>query len=635
MSRLRYMWARALEAGPAGVSIKIWQKISPLIYFFCYFPRRLPRTGLAERVQLRRFGALCAQAFLDASSKDASRGERTLRRRDDALNRVHRVLGYGPVGAWTEGSWHSDPLHGYSWPLVYFPFCDFVANNVRSDVKIPWEMNRLQNLVWLAEAAIAASPSERLRLETEFLDVVNSWSESNPAGFGVNWTCGMEVAIRGSNLALAAAVFSIWLDDSATDKVCRLLRAHQRFVARFREVSDVPGNHYLADLLGEVVLHAALDGLESSATSDALIRFAAAADEQFELGGCHIERATGYHRLTVDMVAISLAIARRASHRSVEILERVMGRALSFLAQITDCGGNLPAFGDHDSGFVWWFGEKPLYIDKRLCGAPAAPLTDLYSFLCELAGQSGSFLPQVVRQDGCRSGFATLSASDFRLTIKTGPTGLAGRAPHDHDDALAVVVSYRGKPLIVDPGCHSYTLDPNIRREALLSSRHNAPRPAMRERHFPVRGSINLTMRGVPTAKIVSRNESTVAARIENQNSLGMEIERQVTRHMDSLVIRDQWRFERPEGARLFWLLNSDWVVGQAREKIQGNVIEFGLRCDDMVVKAIITVPDGSNVTTRRDHYFPDYGACVSCSAISILTPPSIEGYAQLEVALR
>ncbi len=65
----------------------------------------------------------------------------------------------------------------------------------------------------------------------------------------------MEVAIRGLNLMLSAAVHRRRTCRPATRKlVVQSLADHYAFLCRFPELSDVPGNHYLTDLLGEVGL---------------------------------------------------------------------------------------------------------------------------------------------------------------------------------------------------------------------------------------------------------------------------------------------------------------------------------------------------------------------------------------------
>lgn len=438
----------------------------------------------------------------------------------------------------------------------------------------------------------------------------------------------MEVAIRGAVLGVICGVLARDLDDAATDRLAALLRAHQKFLARFPEVSDVPGNHYLTDLMGEVVLHAALDGLESSRTSHALEVFASAAEAQFEEGGCHLERATIYHRLAVEILALPYALALRTKHSSTSALASIMSRAAAFMGEITSETGRLPVFGDQDSGFVLWFGEAAQQVDIRVCGAPAAPETDLYSFLQALAGTSALF-PNVPRQSGVRSGFASLACGAARAVMKTGPQGLKGRASHDHDDALALSVVLGGFDLIVDPGCHSYTLDPAIRHRQIVSSRHNAPVPKRGERFFPTQGSINATVRGAGTAELIAHGDGAMSAILPSSNaSGGMQIIRNVSLTTGRLHIHDTWALEAPDAVHLLWLIHPNWHVSGPGDS--ADHLTLTLTCGEHKVIAELICLNGGTLGHRTDRYSPDYGGWQDCYALTVASAVGATGTAEL-----
>lgn len=630
-SRLNYWLRRTREAGPRAFIAKVNQRLRPYLFYPLYCKGSLPSTGESERASLLTFGALCRSAFSHALESDPTRRARVNARRTQALSGKVTVLGYGTVRQPAGEGWHADPLHGYSWPRKFFPNVDFLASDIPADVKIPWEMSRLQHLVWLAEASVAF-PEEAVQLRAAALTVIVDWFDSNPPGFGVNWTCGMEVAIRGVNMAMVAAVFAEDLDQTTQDQLCAILRAHLLFLARFPEVSDVPGNHYLCDLMGEVVLHAVIDGLSDASTADALDRFADAAELQFEPDGCHLERATIYHRLALDIVALPYALALKTGDVSRIKLAKIMHRASDFMGQISNDAGQLPVFGDQDSGFVLWFGDAAQIVDRRLCAAPEAPLSDMYGFLSVLAATE-RFFPETSREDGVRSGFGTLSGRGFRVTMKTGPIGLNGRAAHDHDDSLAVAISCGAHPLVVDHGCHSYTLDSAIRFESIVSSRHNAPAPAKRERHAPMMGSINATVRGAPTAILTTHGANLMSGNLERTSSSKMALTRTVKLQGAGIECTDDWRFDTPEGARMFWLFHPDWIVDKIPESVvppEGLTLTFTR--EGIYITALLMAPSGTRLAIETDRYSPDYGAWAACPALYITTPEAYEGRASLRL---
>ncbi|MEZ7879117.1 MAG: hypothetical protein QMC11_02655, partial [Rhodospirillales bacterium] len=68
------------------------------------------------------------------------------------------------------------------------------------DIKIPWELARLQHLPQLA---LAYSDQRSQNLVDEFQNQTLDFMSANPPRYGVNWVCTMDVAIRAANLILA------------------------------------------------------------------------------------------------------------------------------------------------------------------------------------------------------------------------------------------------------------------------------------------------------------------------------------------------------------------------------------------------------------------------------------------------
>ena len=111
--------------------------------------------------------------------------------------------------------------------------CNFIASEIYCDVKIPWELSRLQWLLWDAE--VIATESAKLKSEhlSTALNTIFEWADANPVGYGINWTCGMEVAIRGVVLSVICGILSCRVEDAVADRLASILRAHQIFLMRF------------------------------------------------------------------------------------------------------------------------------------------------------------------------------------------------------------------------------------------------------------------------------------------------------------------------------------------------------------------------------------------------------------------
>ncbi len=166
---------------------------------------------------------------------------------------AHRfdLLGSGPVDLGPEIDWQRDFVHGRSWPLVHHTRIR-TSYGDGSDIKVPWELSRAQHLPILAAA-------HRLTGEARYADEVGAqlraWIAANPVEYGVNWACTMDVGIRAANWIAALALLgpAPW-----TDEVAASLLLHGRFIRSHLETHIARGNHYLSDVVGLLVVAAAV-----------------------------------------------------------------------------------------------------------------------------------------------------------------------------------------------------------------------------------------------------------------------------------------------------------------------------------------------------------------------------------------
>ncbi len=218
---------------------------------------------------------------------------------------------------WREADWHRDVRYG---------------DVAGVDVKVPWELARMQHLPQLALAAAAGlvPPAQAVR---EFRNQALDFIAANPPGWGVNWCNAMEVAIRVSNWLIArdlflAAGFSF---DAAFDAVLRASALdHGRHVAANLEWHPrYRGNHYLADVAGLVFCGAYLEGDEADGWLAFGIReLEAETARQFNRDGSGFEASTCYHRLSGEIVSFATAAALALPPARLKRLARLSRRSI-------------------------------------------------------------------------------------------------------------------------------------------------------------------------------------------------------------------------------------------------------------------------------------------------------------------
>lgn len=229
--------------------------------------------------------------------------------------------------------WQLDFRSGFRWSELTWGRDIRFAQYPGQDVKVPWELARMQHLPVLALAAhYALQGADGFRGLREYGDEIRcqilDFIATNPPGFGVNWSCAMDVAIRMANILVAcdilqAAGYS--LDPATVGIIGGSVLSHSRHVASNLEWEPhFRGNHYLANIVG--LLFGAVY-LGQGKEADLWLHFASSEllgelAYQFHEDGSNFEASVCYHRLSGEIVLWGLALLDGLSAEQCRVLER-------------------------------------------------------------------------------------------------------------------------------------------------------------------------------------------------------------------------------------------------------------------------------------------------------------------------
>jgi Heparinase II/III-like protein/Heparinase II/III N-terminus len=447
------------------------------------------------------------RAFPSAREDAVARAEQILSGRYDLLG--HRALQLG-----ANPDWHTDPVHGRRSPIVYWadvPFLDPAAG----DHKIIWELNRHQH--WLVLGRAYALSGDR-RFYRCFIAQLQSWLKANPPLIGTNWASMLELGFRCLSWLWALEMFAgaagheneePWIVDLLLALDRQLTHVEQNLSRYFS-----PNTHLTGEALALYVAGCALPELTASPRRarvgrDVLIQ---QASRQIHSDGGHAELSAHYQRYSTDFYLLAARVARRAGDTAADIFENAVRVQAGYLRAICDQTGIRPQLGDDDGGQLFPICGRSSEDCRSTLGAAAAlladgtlrvgPVPEEAYWLC--GGRAASVPPEAPPPTSMAfsaSGYyVSRTPSGDHLVFDAGPHGFLNGG-HAHSDALAVTLSVSGRPLLIDPGTATYTMDAELRDRFRGTSMHNTVVLDRRPQSEP-RGAFHWASRTTAEARV-------------------------------------------------------------------------------------------------------------------------------------
>ena len=581
--------------------------------------------GHAERTMRHEFDLLGSGPFVP---RDPDRQSRT---------------GYVPI------DWSLDPVrtlrfrgdvHHKAWNL-------FEMRPGNADVKYPWELARAQHLATLGQAFQLTGDR---RYAIEVLDQILDFVEANPPGFGVNWTCTMDVGLRAVSWVVALDLIrSADLDDAVCARVYSALFDHGRFIrANLENTYEVTSNHFLSNVVGLWFLSAAFIDLEEGRQWSEFARDAIEQEMQVQVlpDGADFESSIPYHRLVAELFLGSLRLGDVTGRPLSDHFRARVGAMIEYLSAVTRPDGLMPQVGDADDGRLHvlryaapqdarhllgpasaMFG-RPEW--RHQCGVAADWEAAWWGFDVETPKAAAMSAPMARLYPD--AGHAVIRDRGVYLLVTNSVVGTKGFGNHKHNDQLAFEYHAGGGPLIVDPGSYVYTSDPHARNLFRGTAYHNT---------LMIDGAEQNRVNPEWLFRMFEQ------ARAEHVTfTAGDDVAEYHGRHHGYEVLSDPathdrvFRLERSNGR----LDITDRLTGRGTHRLSWHfhfapgvtaIIEKGVcRLRSTWASAVIEYPSECRAELNAAWYSPSYGVRTECAALDLHAETNLEQPASFRFAV-
>ena len=541
--------------------------------------------------------------------------------------------GYRPI------DWNLDPItclrfpsgvHHKSWDL-------WKMRPGMADVKLPWELARCQHWPALAQAWLLSGDA---RFADEILAERADFDEANPVGYGIHWTCTMDVAIRAANWALALEMLrdypapeAVWID------AYRSLFAHGDFIrSNLEDKYEVTSNHFLSNAVGLYYLARVFQESPQAQEWDEFSRNAIEREINVQIlpDGADFESSVPYHRLVAELFLGAVSVADHSGVPFSSQLRTRLRDMVEFLLGVLRPDGLMPQLGDADDGRLHIFTDYGTWRpqDARHLLAAASEVLNVpewrrYSgtqgqweaFWWSGGGDSGAIQtapPPSIDKHFSDAGIVVHRSPQSFLAITNGIVGTKGFGNHKHNDLLGFEYHPGGNALIVDPGSYVYTSDLAARNLFRGTGYHNTLMvDGVEQNETNPEWIFRLFEKAIPETLEYAATDEAVVYRGRHVG---------YTRLEHPVVHERRFELARETGT----LLIDDLLEGTGTHKLSWHFhlapgVEASLDADAVRLYQKesrtywqLTVPPSVTVRCTAAWYSPSYGVRIPCQALEL-----------------
>lgn len=382
-------------------------------------------------------------------------------------------------------NWHFSENKKSKWPICHYSKIYYRPGNPYGDVRINWELNRLQFL-----PAMATSNEDLAK------NILKDWMIQNPYVHGPAYLASMEVAIRWLSIYRTICLFKIPIEESLLKEITGLAVASGKFIESRLSTHSSAGNHLVVEAVGLFWIGKSLETRDIGKNWVAKARqiLLRQVPRQINPDGSNQEQCFWYLGFVLDAL-FHYFLLEGKEHIPLPIWQRVESM-LEFISAMTTYEGLFPDYGDRDDGFIFrvrgeynqspfpgllYIGaiyyNRPDWLKNSSTGKERSAFWFKSEIISVIESEASKHQPHPTKTPSAKlfkdGGMTLMKRDKGKMLFRHSRLGLGNTCGHGHADALSITFSWQDIPVLIDLGSGQYNGDQDIRNFFRSTIAHN------------------------------------------------------------------------------------------------------------------------------------------------------------------
>ena len=342
------------------------------------------------------------------------------------------------------------------WPSKMSNKIRYYGNSINMDIKIIWELHRMQ---WLPNVANFAVEEENIELINEILNIVNNYHNIHPRMYTISWMEGIEISLRSiSILETLGQIKDIDIESHMIASIYSSLAENAEWINNnLSQKWRLNNNHLILELVGLGILGFSLHWHpKSNLWRDRAKRILDIELEKQTFNGRNWEPTTAYHRFVCEALIMFTHYLNQNEKFKCPITDRILNKTEEIadsLIWLLDNDKKIPLIGDDDAGIVI---PRKSTVDCR-------DTSEVIEAMNRINLKIDKNKKRGVRVWNDH-GMGVMKNDKWHIHLTSGaPNGIARQGSHRHLDMLSLTLNLDGEDILKDSGTGVYFSMPQWR----------------------------------------------------------------------------------------------------------------------------------------------------------------------------